>query len=100
VSGATNIHSVGRMRILHKEPDFEAFERVMVEAHPWQPIRILRSGSRPRLSRFASPGKLMAPRFPSLRPGWRGFALCKDCAGPRQQTHPILSWQDSQYRPN
>jgi hypothetical protein len=33
--------SVGRMHMLRKESEFEAFERVMVEAHPRQPIRIL-----------------------------------------------------------
>jgi putative transposase len=33
--------SVGRMHLFGKEADFEAFERVMVEAHQRQPIRIL-----------------------------------------------------------
>jgi putative transposase len=33
--------SVGRMRMFRKEADFEAFERVMLEAHARQPIRIL-----------------------------------------------------------
>jgi hypothetical protein len=33
--------SVGRMHKFCKESDFEAFERVMVEAHLRQPIRIL-----------------------------------------------------------
>jgi hypothetical protein len=32
--------SVGRMHMFRKEADFEAFERVMVEAHARQPIRI------------------------------------------------------------
>jgi REP element-mobilizing transposase RayT len=33
--------SVGRMHMFRKQSDFEAFERVMVEAHQRQPIRIL-----------------------------------------------------------
>ncbi len=33
--------SVGRMHLFRKDADFEAFERVMVEAHDRQPIRIL-----------------------------------------------------------
>src|ERR1700733_5863689 len=33
--------SVGRMHMFRKESDFEAFERVMVDAHLRQPIRIL-----------------------------------------------------------
>jgi hypothetical protein len=33
--------SVGRMHMFRKESDFEAFERVMAEAHLRQPIRIL-----------------------------------------------------------
>src|SRR6516165_9516930 len=33
--------SVGRMHMFRKTPDFEAFERVMVEAHQREPIRIL-----------------------------------------------------------
>jgi putative transposase len=33
--------SMGRMHMFRKELDFEAFERVMVEAHLRQPIRIL-----------------------------------------------------------
>jgi hypothetical protein len=33
--------SVGRMQMFRKQSDFEAFERVMVEAHQRQPIRIL-----------------------------------------------------------
>jgi hypothetical protein len=33
--------SVDRMHMFRKESDFEAFERVMVEAHLRQPIRIL-----------------------------------------------------------
>ena len=33
--------SVGRMHMFRKDADFEAFERVMVEAHQRQPIRIL-----------------------------------------------------------
>jgi len=37
---------------------------------------------------------------PGSRPGWRGFAASKDWAGPRTETHPILSWRDSQYTPN
>ena len=33
--------SVGRMHLFGKEADFEAFERVMIEAHKRHPIRIL-----------------------------------------------------------
>jgi hypothetical protein len=33
--------SVGRMHIFRKQADFEAFERVIVETHERQPIRIL-----------------------------------------------------------
>jgi hypothetical protein len=33
--------SVGRMHMLRKEPDLEASERVIVEPHERQPIRIL-----------------------------------------------------------
>jgi putative transposase len=33
--------SAGGMHLFRKEPDFEAFERVMAEAHQRQPIRIL-----------------------------------------------------------
>ena len=33
--------SVGRMHMFRKDADFEAFERVMVEAHQRQPIRVL-----------------------------------------------------------
>ena len=33
--------SVGRMHMFRKAADFEAFERVMVEAHQREPIRIL-----------------------------------------------------------
>jgi putative transposase len=33
--------SFGRMHVSRKEADFEVFERVMVEAHARQPIRIL-----------------------------------------------------------
>src|SRR5260370_33064304 len=33
--------SVGRMHMFRKESDFEAFGRVMVEAHLRQPVRIL-----------------------------------------------------------
>jgi hypothetical protein len=33
--------SVGRLHMFRKESDFEAFERVVVEAHLRQPIRIL-----------------------------------------------------------
>ena len=33
--------SVDRMHMFRKESDFEAFERVMVEVHERQPIRIL-----------------------------------------------------------
>jgi putative transposase len=33
--------SVGRMHMFREDADFEAFERVMVEAHQRQPIRIL-----------------------------------------------------------
>jgi putative transposase len=33
--------SVGGMQMFRKQSDFEAFERVMVEAHQRQPIRIL-----------------------------------------------------------
>jgi putative transposase len=33
--------SVGRMHMFRKEADFGAFERVMVETHQRQPLRIL-----------------------------------------------------------
>jgi hypothetical protein len=45
--------SVGRMHMFRKESDFEAFERVMVEAHLRQPIRILSWNGR-RTGRLAS----------------------------------------------
>jgi putative transposase len=33
--------SVGRMTLFGQDADFEAFQRVMIEAHRWHPIRIL-----------------------------------------------------------
>jgi putative transposase len=33
--------SVGKRHLVGKDADFEAFQRVMIEAHQWHPIRIL-----------------------------------------------------------
>jgi hypothetical protein len=48
--------SVGRIHMFRKEADFEAFDRVMIEAHQRQPIRILSHWGRKRAaSWFPSP---------------------------------------------
>jgi hypothetical protein len=56
------------MHMLRKESDFEAFERVMVEAHLRQPIRILRCGSLWSRTRGTDAIKALLSPLPVERP--------------------------------
>ena len=81
--------SVGRMHMFRKEPDFEAFERVMVEAHQRQPIRILSccvlstigtllSGRRRTANRrtFSGGSRPRTPSAGAFRTRWSGTGAC------------------------